>query len=82
MVIWSSTLLVATNQPDGRNPKIITDTAAGYLEKGCFCTYRTLILCFIVEDEQSNILSKVCDHYGILFMAFNTGSWISHAPNS
>ncbi len=50
MVIWSSTLLVATNQPDGRNPKIMTDTAAGYLKKGRFCTYRTVNPDFVLHS--------------------------------
>ena len=49
MVIWSSTLSVATNQPDGRNPKIMTDTAARYLEKGHFCTYRTVDPDFVLS---------------------------------
>ncbi len=51
MVIWSSTLSVATNQPDGRNPKIMTDTAAGYLEKGHFCTYRTVDPDFVLHSR-------------------------------
>jgi hypothetical protein len=53
---------------DGGNPKIMTDSAAGYLEMAHFClpllpSWNYPLLSFAVKDGERNILSKVNDHY-------------------
>jgi hypothetical protein len=61
---------------------IMTGPAARYLERRHFHPHRTICLPLTVKDGESIILSKVCSHYGVAFLACSTLGQMSHVPNS